>query len=239
MAAWAVSDLHGEYELFLSILDKISSEDTVYFLGDACDRGPDGYDLMKSIYEQPNWIYLKGNHEIIFEEAVTDYLNKGDWDYETYAFALRNGGKPTLEAWEMDSEVNRKIWRNRIHRLPMSAEYINPNGQRFLLSHAGFHPIRNRHTKEVNIYEDEYRLCWDRNHMYNYRWPSGMDDIFIVHGHTPMQLYGEGRSPEQGPLFYSKRHKIDIDCATYNTKTAIVFNLDTFDYFIVKGENNG
>ena len=38
MATWAVSDLHGNYELFLAILDKVSPEDTVKMYGEV-DRG--------------------------------------------------------------------------------------------------------------------------------------------------------------------------------------------------------
>ena len=235
MATWAVSDLHGNYELFLAILDKINPEDTVYFLGDACDRGHDGYDLMKSIWEQPNWVYLAGNHEIMFVEAVTDYLNNEYWDYESYNFAVRNGGYETLYCWELDSEVERKIWRNRIARLPWGTEYINTKGQRIFLCHAGFTPIMNRHSKTITMdVENEYRMLWDRNHMYNHKWPANMDNIFVVHGHTPIQYYGQGYTVEDGPLFYQKRHKIDIDCATYNTNAAFVFNLDTFEYITVR-----
>ena len=159
MATWAVSDLHGNYELFLAILDKISPADTVYFLGDACDRGHDGYDLMKSIWEQPNWIYLMGNHEDMFIEATTDYLNHGNWMYDTYADAVRNGGYETLYCWELDSDVERKIWRNRIAKLPMGAEYVNTSGKRIFLCHAGFTPIMNRHSKTVTMDEfNAYRM---------------------------------------------------------------------------------
>lgn len=235
MATWATSDLHGNYELFLGILDAIDPEDTVYFLGDAADRGPDGFDLMKSIWENPNWIYLKGNHEIMFVDATTDYINKGYWDYESYNFAVRNGGYETLTVWEVQSDVEQKIWRNRINRLPMAAEYINTNGQRIFLSHSGFTPVRNRITKKVTMYDEEYRLCWDRNHMYT-KWPCGMDNIYVVHGHTPIQYYGEGYDVDHGPLFYAKRHKIDIDCGSYKTNAAFLLNLDTFEYITIKGE---
>ena len=235
MATWAVSDLHGNYELFLAILDKINPEDTVYFLGDACDRGHDGYDLMKSIWEQPNWIYLMGNHEEMFIEATQDYLNYDRWVYDTYSYAVCNGAYETLYCWELDGEVERKIWHNRITRLPMGAEYINTNGKRIFLCHSGFTPVMNRHTKIVTMYEnDSYHLLWDRDHMYNNRWPSNMPDIYVVHGHTPIQYYSHGYIIDDGPLFYQKRHKIDIDCATYITNAAFIFNLDTFEHITVR-----
>ena len=85
---------------------------------------------MKSIWEQPNWIYLMGNHEEMFTEATQDYLENGNWSYETYSYVVRNGGYETLDCWELDSEIKRKIWHNRIARLPMGAEYVNTNGKR-------------------------------------------------------------------------------------------------------------
>ena len=40
---WAVSDVHGCYEQYRKLLEKIhfSPSDTLYFLGDAVDRGPE------------------------------------------------------------------------------------------------------------------------------------------------------------------------------------------------------
>jgi hypothetical protein len=135
----------------------------------------------------------------------------------------------------LDSDVERKIWRNRIAKLPMGAEYVNTSGKRIFLCHAGFTPIMNRKTQAVEMDEfNAYRMMWDRSHMYNHKWPKNMDNIYVVHGHTPIQYYGQGYTVEDGPLFYQKRHKIDIDCETYNTDAAFVFNLDTFEYITVR-----
>ncbi len=42
MATYVISDIHGEYELFIKLLEKIrfTSADTLYVLGDVIDRGP-------------------------------------------------------------------------------------------------------------------------------------------------------------------------------------------------------
>lgn len=234
MSTWAVSDLHGNYELFLAILDAINPKDTVYFLGDACDRGPDGYDLMKSIWQEPNWIYLMGNHEDMFLDAVDDYIHNGCWMYESYAFSVRNGGFSTLSAWEYDGEAERQMWYRRFSKLPMSAEYINTKEQRIFLCHCGFTPVMNKHTKKIEMYQSAYRLLWDRDHMSDYRWPAHMENIYVVHGHTPIQSQVHNYTVDQGPLFYQGLHKIDIDCASYTTNAALIFNLDTFDHLTVR-----
>ena len=39
---YVLSDLHGHYEVFKAMLNKIDfdDQDTLYILGDVCDRGP-------------------------------------------------------------------------------------------------------------------------------------------------------------------------------------------------------
>ena len=42
MAVYVISDIHGNYDLFMELLKKIklSGKDTLYVLGDVVDRGP-------------------------------------------------------------------------------------------------------------------------------------------------------------------------------------------------------
>ena len=42
MATYVIADIHGEYNMFLELLDKIGLKptDTLYILGDVIDRGP-------------------------------------------------------------------------------------------------------------------------------------------------------------------------------------------------------
>ena len=50
MATYAVSYLHGQYELFKKLLEVIhfSDDDFMYVLGDAIDRGPDGIKILQT-----------------------------------------------------------------------------------------------------------------------------------------------------------------------------------------------
>ena len=45
---YAVSDLHGRYDRYRQLLDKLDLEeqDTLYVLGDALDRGPEGFRIL-------------------------------------------------------------------------------------------------------------------------------------------------------------------------------------------------
>ena len=60
-----VSDIHGQYELFIKLLHKIrfSENDKMYVLGDIIDKGPYSVKLIKYIMETPNIHCIKGNHE--------------------------------------------------------------------------------------------------------------------------------------------------------------------------------
>ncbi len=48
MATYVVSDIHGEYDTLMALLNKISfsEEDTLYILGDVVDRGREGVKIL-------------------------------------------------------------------------------------------------------------------------------------------------------------------------------------------------
>ena len=62
---YAMSDLHGCYDLYIKMLEKInfSDEDTLYILGDIVDRGPDGIKIYQDMMKRKNVIPLLGNHD--------------------------------------------------------------------------------------------------------------------------------------------------------------------------------
>ena len=80
-----MSDIHGQYEAFLDILNKIklSDNDSLYILGDIIDRGPKSLEIYNYIKDKHNIFLIKGNHE----KMMLDYykeINK-----------LRNGDEGT------------------------------------------------------------------------------------------------------------------------------------------------
>ena len=70
MATYAISDLHGRMDLFRQVKEFLQPEDVVYVLGDCGDRGPAGWELIKTVYEDPQFIYLMGNHEDMLVNAM-------------------------------------------------------------------------------------------------------------------------------------------------------------------------
>ena len=62
---YVMSDIHGEYERYLSMLEQIdfSQDDTLFVLGDVVDRGPEPIRVLQDMASRDNVYLLKGNHE--------------------------------------------------------------------------------------------------------------------------------------------------------------------------------
>ena len=73
---YCFTDLHGMYNLWAQIRDYCKPDDTLIFLGDACDRGNDGLKIIYELLKDPRVIYLKGNHEDILAMEMKKKLVK-------------------------------------------------------------------------------------------------------------------------------------------------------------------
>ena len=62
---YVMSDLHGCYDKYAQMLEKIGfgDGDTFYILGDVIDRGPDGIKILMDMMDRKNVIPIIGNHE--------------------------------------------------------------------------------------------------------------------------------------------------------------------------------
>ena len=69
---YVMSDLHGRYDKYLSMLEYIhfGDGDELYILGDLCDRGPQSAQLYLDVMKRPNVHCLMGNHESMLLEAL-------------------------------------------------------------------------------------------------------------------------------------------------------------------------
>lgn len=229
MAVYACADLHGRYDLYEKIKAFIKPEDTVYFLGDANDRGPDGWKLIKAIYNDPQFEYIKGNHEDMLVRAAFEYYDLGsDISYGShYRNLCSNGGGCTFE--DMIHDPESEEWIDRIRKLPTIKQYFcEATGLRFTMTHAGFSPRG-----------DMNDILWDRSHFYD-PWPrDGFDNDIIVHGHTPIPLMDEivldawGYDETPGAFWYCDNHKVNIDVGAVWNDFVVLLNLDSLDEEII------
>ena len=231
MAVYALSDLHGCLGFYKAIKEFLQPEDKVYFLGDAGDRGPHPWETIKAIAKDSQFVYIKGNHEDMLVDAMQDRLEGRSGTHAVYLLGA-NGGYGTLEEWEADGA--KEEWMDWLNRLSTHEEYVRPDGKKVFLSHAGYTP-----TPEGKLPASQ-DLIWSRDHFYE-PWEESMDDIYVVHGHTPTPLMDRyvydlrGKCDKAGALEYCEGHKFDIDNGAVFTGCCTLFNLDTFDSIIFQG----
>jgi hypothetical protein len=244
---YAVSDIHGVMDLWRQISEYCGPDDTIYFLGDASDRGPQCWTTLMAIYNDPRVRFIKGNHEDMLVKAIQQERSDLPWR-DDIQLLYHNGGERTLEGFLAMSKEEQDKWYATLVQLPTRLDYVNTSGQKIALTHAGFDPWQ----------DEEWRdYIWDRDHISSH-WSYPEDEKcegdetdtldFIVHGHTPFEyLYtwhyrgydvisqaqsADVRLTPDDPIHavrYCGGKKIDIDCGAFFTGETLLLDLDTFE----------
>ena len=222
---YLMSDLHGHYNLFLQMLEKIefTKEDELFILGDIIDRGSQSLELIRYIMEHSENIHLlKGNHESMMVDASKENF----WSicYDTHLW-FSNGGFETFKQLRSlkDNEVNEII--GFFDKLPLYVKieldktYILSHSVIWSNSEGGINPktiLWHRPTTK------ELEVSTKRN----------KEDITYIFGHTPTQHF----RPQEVSKFFKKGKYIDIDCSlAYNNKFSQLgcLNLKNMEEFYI------
>lgn len=212
---YAVSDIHGEYELFKKLLEKIdfSDKDEMYILGDVIDRGPEPLKLLHLTMEKDNIYLLMGNHEMM---ALQYYLV--DRNYSAYQMWMQNGGHKTWEEFEDMKESEFKDTIEYLRTLPLM-NTVKVNNRKFRLVHAGLF-----YDEEGNISHDQdiNFMIWDREEFIPKTY---IGEDTVIFGHTPHK-----------EIHHYPGKKICIDCgATFYGKLGCL-RLDDMEEIYVEKE---
>ena len=137
---YAVGDIHGEADALRAMLAKlpVQPSDLVVFLGDAINRGPNGFDCVEQIigFSRCRKVFIQGNHEeamLIFLEdgaatALTGMEAQGTLDsYEDAGYTLRPGDLSSLPESHLRFYAQAEPWT-----LPF---YITDD---YIFTHAGW-----------------------------------------------------------------------------------------------------
>ena len=240
MSTYAISDIHGNLAIAQQVVRKAIEGNTIYFLGDACDRGKHGWQIIKMFLTTPNIVYLKGNHEDMLMKAMRPYF-MGDDEYRyTHAFQVWswNGSVETEADIVFDNIDRAHMYFSQLHTLKLTADYVSPFGHTIHMCHSGYEYWN---AEDVKIAEQD--ILWDRNH-YLYRAPWWYENEYNVHGHTPIPYliedanidWPEDKDWDTGALYYANGCKIDIDMLTIQSHKACLLDLDTFEEIILEGD---
>jgi serine/threonine protein phosphatase 1 len=220
---FAVGDIHGHFLELMQLMHTLKVEaglapetDTVVFLGDYVDGGPDTKSVVEHLMawqrQYPHWRFLKGNHEDLMLDALVYNFRK----YGDYYIWWNQGGQATAHSYlpEAATDYERAIMQPReyippdhldwLHQLPLTYEQDG-----YLFVHAGFAP-------RVGLDgQTETDMLWIREAFVNSDWD--FDGRRVVFGHTP---FAE-------PLVLPNKIGIDTMFRNYGKVTAV--ELDTAD----------
>ena len=178
---WVIPDIHGCINTLKMLIEnciQLSKDDSVFFLGDYIDRGPDGksvIDYIMSIQNQGYDVqYLIGNHEYYcmnaFELDQHRFLIKSsihkEWE--------RYGAKMTLQSFGVKRP--RDIEKKYIDWMKAGKYFIELED--YVLVHAGMN------FNIQNPFDDTMSMLWVRDFKVDKNKIGGKK---IIHGHVPVE----------------------------------------------------
>ena len=233
----AVGDIHGYLDHLQKLMDLVrpTHDDKVVFIGDYIDRGPDSKGVIDYVIDFgkrfPTTVFLRGNHEQMFLDAMTSYCRMHDLEGPRYArlrdvserarveglgneaeadwkLFMGNGGRATLESYgaiegeKGDYKVDfAKIPREHLEFIDTTRLYHEETVE-MATEKKEYLFVHAGIAKKVPIEnQDPYDLLWIRD-PFLYS-TSGFGGKIVVHGHTP------GNVPTKVP------HRICVDSGIY------------------------
>ena len=172
---FAVGDIHGNLSRLEQLMEEIKpafnpDSDTLVFLGDYIDRGPDSKGVVDFILRLrrkfPRVVCLKGNHEAM----LLDWVIKG----ENSDLYLYNGGGATIKTYSQDGEF--KLPPEHLAFFTSLLLYYET--EEYIFVHAGM-------KAGIPLAEqDPHDLIWIREEFILSPQDFGKTVVF---GHTPLQ----------------------------------------------------
>jgi serine/threonine protein phosphatase 1 len=237
MAQYLMTDIHGFYEPFMQMLDKIkfSDSDRLLILGDSIDRGPESCKMLDFIFQHTNVESLMGNHELMFLEEVMSELGRGP--RSTYRDWFHNGGEPVLKQMlareKKDPDYISQIHKE-ISKWPYYQIFKDYGRKPIVCIHAGYSCWKNENGTNpklktmLNATNDFWKV-WMREEFILYQSHPRYISIF---GHTPTAAMGA-----EGKIWYSEdKSKICLDTSAYRFNTLACLRLDDMEEFYVTVE---
>jgi serine/threonine protein phosphatase 1 len=174
---FAIGDIHGcldKLRKLLGLIDVDWENDTVVFMGDYIDRGPDSKRVVDYVLElrkkHEQVVCLKGNHEWMF----LNYL-----DHREEHIYLTNGGRDTLQSYGISPyEQDRKAKLPPKHLQFFETLLPCYETENYVFAHAGVRP-----GIPMGL-QDPYDLIWIRHEFFLS--DHGLKKT-VVFGHTPFK----------------------------------------------------
>ena len=180
---FVMSDIHGQYELFLKMLDKIKlkREDLLVIIGDICDRGKKSYEIyikcMKMIKLGYNLKFILGNHEdMLLEDLENDYPIRYETEYSVFRNSKYFENKD-MKDWHEENFLEEIEWLVKwLKNCPL---VISGNENIFVHAGLDLNKVLEKQEKETVLWTREEFWLMENVELEEYKGKN------IYFGHTP------------------------------------------------------
>jgi serine/threonine protein phosphatase 1 len=188
MRTWVIPDIHGCLQTLRTLVEDLiglQKDDTLFFLGDVIDRGPDSKGVIDYIWKLRRSgieiTVIKGNHEEYMAKVFRDEQSKTglrkmlSLKSSLYKDWMLFGGETTLQSFNAYTVTAiPEMYIEWIESLEFYLRWKN-----FLIVHAGFN------FENDNIFSDTQSMMWIREYKID---PEKLGNRKIIHGHVPVTL---------------------------------------------------
>lgn len=225
-----ISDVHGEYDLFLKLLDKISfsASDKMYVLGDMTGKGVRSIELVDFIRRASNIKAILGNHEYDFlkyyHSLMQVAVTPADIDYVFEKLRKYFSGDRAELSWDTVDCID---------TLPFYVETDD-----FLCVHAGAEADKNGKILPLKDQLPEF-MVYSREFKEDY-YALDAENKTVLFGHTPCSYNNSEckfiKTPKKGisnPKKLTDYSKIRLDCGVFITGSLGALRLEDMSEFYV------
>lgn len=212
MSIYCISDIHGDYEKYIKMLEFInfSDKDILYVIGDVIDRGNQSIRILQDMMLRDNVIPIIGNHEymaisclkFLMNDITEDNIKNISDEMIQGLLEWQNvGGQTTMDEFH---KLEREEQQDIIDYLEEFSLYetVRVHGNEFVLVHAGLSNFsEDKALEDYQLYEMIFEQP-DYNEIY-------YKNKFLVTGHYPTRAIDNNPKPD---YIYKANHHIAIDC---------------------------
>lgn len=231
-----IGDIHGMYDRMLSALSNAGFDpvqDTLYSVGDLCDRGEGNLEVVQYLMDLPHFLPVVGNHDLWLYQFLSDKGASSTW------LMPINGGQKTYEAFSVLGYGMR--WKIRKWLGSFAIARFN---EKYIILHAGIPEMIGNEAQLESLLEgvtlkDVFSdgklpdkliegVVWDRDYIKSALFPGQYGrkpfrtERTILCGHTPLVKV----------LNSSEYHIICIDTGSFVPFGHItVMDMDSGEFF--------
>lgn len=205
---YVASDIHGNYEAYIRLLEIIDLKDTdiLYILGDVTDYGDGSIKILQDMMMRANVIPILGEHEYMAYKVLKlmrTSPKKCMENPKTKKMAevwIQRGGEKTLSQFMSLTDEEKDDILDFLEEFTVYEE-VEASGKEYLLIHGGFKEFDPK--KSLDDYKISELLTGSIEPDRTY-----FEDKYIVCGHIPTGTY----SPDCDGKILVKGNNIFIDC---------------------------